>query len=114
MSKKSTRWKVLERETAAVLGGRRIIRESWLQSCPDVDVPDFPELRVDCKAYARFRHHALADSIVKKYGGEPLLITKSFNQTGAYATVRLSYLAALLDKVRNTTPKRGEHDAVHG
>jgi len=38
----SKRWKDLERAVAEALGGRRIIRDSWLQSCPDVDVPDFP------------------------------------------------------------------------
>ena len=116
MSKRSERWKTLERIAARKLGGERVQR--WLdfgQTAPDVLVKDFG-LIVDCKAHARFSHHALMENIQRKYcerNETPVLISKHSKQVGEYCTVPLDWLANLLDEVRaarmnNTTPGTAE------
>lgn len=99
----SQRWKDLERHAARALGGERVQR--WLdfgQSAPDVLVKDFG-LVIDCKAHARFSHHALMQNIERKYcdaGELPVLVTKHSKQIGEYVTVPLAFLAALLAEIR--------------
>lgn len=99
----SERWKSLERNAAKALGGRRHVRWFRFEKAPDVEVPDF-NLIVDCKAYRRFSHHGLLDTLKKKYCQHddiPALVTKHEKQIGAYVTVPLDFLAGLLNEVRN-------------
>ncbi len=103
MSSRSSRWKDLERHTAAALGGERVTTP-WdlFQSRPDVLVCDFG-LVCDCKAYNRFAHHRLMENIKAKYckpGEVPVLVTKEAGQHGAFATVPLEFLAELLNSER--------------
>lgn len=102
--KRSTRWKELERVTAATLGGRRVVTPWELfEARPDVVVED-AGLVIDCKAYRRFAHHALLDAVQRRYckpGQTPALVTKAAGQRGAYVTLPLDYLAHLLDVQRN-------------
>ncbi len=97
-------WKNLERQTAKVLGGRRILRltapaPSFL-SCADVELPDFRGLKIDTKYRARWAHHSALEEICRKYceqqWQEPVLVTKERGQHGAYVTIRLGFLARLL------------------
>jgi len=99
----STRWKALERDVAEVLGGRRIHRR-WdlFESAPDVVVEDFGII-ADCKAYRRFAHHTLLDTVAQKYCNEnetPALVTKAHGQHGAYITVPLEFFRQLLAEIR--------------
>jgi hypothetical protein len=99
----SRRWKALEEKAASVLGGRRINRV-WFEfeKAPDVLVPDF-NLIVDAKAYRRFSHHGLLDTIREKYcqGDQvPALVTKAQGQRGEYVTVPMDFLGRLFDEIR--------------
>lgn len=110
----SRRWASLEKQTAEVLGGRRIHRV-WFEfeSAPDVEVPDF-NLIVDAKAYKRFAHHTLIETVREKYCAcdeIPVLVTKAQGQRGAYATIPLSFLAELLSQVRDSK-KPASHRAA--
>jgi hypothetical protein len=99
-------WKQLEKSAAEMLGGVRVQRvaspvfdESWFQSAPDVIVAGAHTLIVECKYRKRFAHHGVLEQTVLKYcrdGQEPVLVTKEHAQRGAYATVRLEFLARLL------------------
>lgn len=98
---RSARWKDLERTAARKLGGRRIIRQDFFESSPDVKVDDF-DLIVECKTRKSFSFHRHIEQ-ARKYctGGEaPLLVTKAENQIGEFATVPLDWLAALLRELR--------------
>ncbi len=104
--RQSTRWKALERSVAARLGARRHPR--WLnfgEVAADVyAVVGAYRLIVDCKAHRRFSHHSLMENIATKYcepGEIPVLVSKGAGQVGEYATIPFSFLAALLDEVRN-------------
>jgi hypothetical protein len=99
-------WKALEKSAAEMLGGVRVHRVaspvfdgSWFQSAPDVVVTGQHKLICECKYRVRFAHHHLLEAAQAKYGedgAEMILITKERNQRGAYATVRLEFLARLL------------------
>jgi hypothetical protein len=107
---KSTRWKDLERAVAATLGGRRIVRQDFFETAPDVIVTD-SGLIAECKAYRRFKHHSLLETAQRKYGhnGQTvILVTKTERQVGAYVTLPLDYLADLLNQVRNQPPHCGK------
>lgn len=103
-------WKALEQSAAEMLGGVRIQRvatpvlsESWFQSAPDVIVTGPFMLIVECKYRKRFAHHALLEQAALKYcrdGQEPVLVTKEHGQRGAYATIRLEFLAELFRQSR--------------
>jgi hypothetical protein len=103
--KRSSAWKAAEGQAAEALKGKRIPRGAdFSKSAPDVDVPDFPFLKIDAKRYKAFAHHTLMDEVIRKYclkeGDVPVLITKTHGQRGAYATVPLEFLALLLEDVR--------------
>ncbi len=104
MARQSQAWKALERQTAEALRGKRVLRgANFAESDVDVQIADLPFLRVDCKYRVRHSHHSLAQEIVDKYcaaGDIPVLVTKSHNQVGAFATIPLEFLATLLDAVR--------------
>lgn len=102
-------WKRLEKTVAEKLGGRRILRltapaPSYL-SCPDVELPQFPGLKIDAKYRERWAHHSHLREIARKYCSEPehepILVTKEHGQHGAYVTVRLEFLARLLHENGN-------------
>jgi len=100
----SKRWKALERTAAEKLKGRRIT-EHWtlFRERPDVVVPDF-RLVCDCKAYERFSHHTMLETVKEKYCGPgdiPVLVSKSARQTGECITIPLDFFATLLDTLRS-------------
>jgi hypothetical protein len=103
-------WKTLERQTATKLYGRRILRlaapEPSFLSCPDVELPEFPGLKIDAKYRARWSHHSFLETILRKYckqpWHEPVLVTKARGQRGAYVTIRLEFLARLLSNCKGT------------
>lgn len=102
----SNRWKDLERKVARVLGGRRKLRGANFGQAADddVSVKDFPNLRIDCKAYKHFGHHTLMREIAQKYckkGDDvPVLVTKHEGQKGEYVTIPLEFFAHLLNQMR--------------
>jgi hypothetical protein len=101
----SQSWKDAERLAAKVLRGKRISRGAdFSREDVDVEIPDLPELRVDSKYKVRHAHHTLMQGIIDKYvkedGQEPVLVTRTHRQQGAYVTVRLEFLGFLLDVLR--------------
>jgi hypothetical protein len=101
-------WKRLEKSVAEMLGGVRVQRlatpylsDSWFVSAPDVLVAGPFPLVVECKWRKRFAHHAYLRKAKARYcrnGEEPVLVTKEHGQRGAFATVRLEFLAKLLKR----------------
>ena len=101
MAKQSQSWKNLERQIAKVLGGRRISRgDDFARMDVDVVLDDLPELRIDGKYRKAHAHHTFMKEVQEKYctgDQEPVLVTKTHNQTSAYVTVRLEHYAFLLN-----------------
>ena len=98
----SKRWAQLERDTAAILDGRRVV-EDWrlFHERPDVvvDLADGRRIVIDCKAYQRFAHHNLLEACQAKYcdGADiPALVSKAAGQRGAYTTLPIGFLAELI------------------
>jgi len=101
-------WKRLEKSAAEMLGGVRVQRvstpylsESWFLPAPDVIVAGPFCLVVECKRRKRFAHHGYLRQVFEKYchnGEEPVLVTKEHGHRGAFATVRLEFLAKLLKR----------------
>lgn len=94
-------WKELEKKTALALSGTRINRAAdYGISDVDVVLPDFPQLRVDCKYRTRHAHHSLIEEIRSKYcannGDYPVLVTKHHHSQREYVTVDLVFFGALL------------------
>lgn len=109
--RQSQAWKNLERQVAKAFKGRRISRgDNFARTDVDVVVPDLPELRIDAKYRTRHGHHTFMKELEQKYvteeGQEPVLVTKTHNQTSAYVTVRLEFMAVLLDVLREFTKEK--------
>ena len=105
MANRSRRWSALETVCAEKLGGIRD-RTAWFEFIPrcDVVVPDF-DLKIDAKAYARFRHHRLFEEVEQKYCSKSehaVLVTREPGKR-ALVTVELSFLANLLNRIRKET-----------
>ncbi len=98
------KWKTLERDTAAALGGRRIIRRWELfESRPDV-VLDISGVHAvaECKLRQRFEHHRIFAEARRKYcedGADLILVTRS-RDGQTMATVPLDRFAELLRAAR--------------
>ena len=104
----SHRWKQLERDVAAMFGGRRIHRQIDLlrrtfESAPDVQVDAGPyRFLVECKAWKKFTHHRLLRTCREKYcnrGETPALATRERNGR-TYITVEADVFAELLQAAR--------------
>lgn len=101
--KQSQAWKNFERETAKILGGRRIYRgDDFSRSDVDVALDDLPHYKIDNKYRKAHAHHSLMEEILRKYcvgdGTVPVLVTKHHRQDGSYTTIpteRFAYLIAL-------------------
>ena len=98
---RSQRWKSLERTAARKLRGRRIVRQDFFESSPDVVIDDL-QIVCECKTRKRFSFYAHIDQC-RKYcrpGETPIVVTKAEGQIGEYAICSLDWLAAILDEVR--------------
>jgi len=99
---RSQRWKALERDVAQTLGGVRVHRQLY-EKAPDVIVEVAGQrLVVECKAHARFKHHALIETARSKYchkGEAPALATRERNGR-TYVTVGIDLFQKLLEQVR--------------
>lgn len=106
MAKQSQAWKALERMVAGLLKGHRVQRGGdFSVSDVDVEVDDFPYLRVDAKLRSRWAHHTYMKDIIKKYcvveGQVPVLVTRQARHRGLFVVVPLTYFAWLLGIVRS-------------
>lgn len=102
MPKRSRRWSALETVCAEKLGGTRD-KTPWFEFVKrcDVVVPDF-SLKIDAKAYARFRHHRLFETIEQKYcdaDEHAVLVTREPGRR-ALVTIELEFLSNLLNQIR--------------
>jgi hypothetical protein len=105
---KSQRWKTLERDAAAALGGRRI-RRRWdlFESAPDVRVDDF-DIVAECKTRERFAYDAIIRETQRKYchAGETAILCTRAKGGRAYATVPLEWLAQILHEARRARARQ--------
>lgn len=107
----SQQWKALERQIAKEFNrvgipAKRISRGAdFGKEDVDVDVPSFPWLKIDGKYRKRHSHHTTYREIERKYCENPediaMLVTKSHNQKGAYATLPLDFVVELFAKAFN-------------
>ena len=100
---KTQQWKQLEREVAEILGGERIIRKSYSEVAPDVDVKDFPTLKIDSKRYQRFRIFSLWRKVKEKYcepADHPVLAIRESGKHNILAVIDIHLLGALLNNIR--------------
>jgi hypothetical protein len=114
---RSNAWKALEREAARELGGVRISRGAdFSESDVDVNVKDYPFLKVDAKYRIRHSHHKFMSIIQENYckspGDVPVLVTKSHNQQGSFATVPTWFLGLLLQAFRDLNQDKDLPDGL--
>lgn len=100
-AKKSQAWKKLEKDSAEVLGGKRIVRgDDFSISRPDVVHP-IRSLKIDSKYREKHAHHSLINEIARKYCKKvedvPVLLTRTHRERSIYATVPAQFLADLID-----------------
>jgi hypothetical protein len=99
----SKAWKLHEKRTAEVLGGKRVIRTNFGESKPDVQ---HPLLSVECKYRAklsRFLINGLKQA--EKYDPKkiPVLVVKEKGMRGAIAILRLEDFANLINEMKGET-----------
>ena len=97
-------WKDLEKTTALILGGKRIIRQSYSQISPDVKLKDFPSFKIDTKRYKKFRIFSLYEEVKKRYckkpNDKPILVLRQHNKVTKLAVIDLNLLAGFLNYIR--------------
>ena len=107
----SKAWKDLEKTTAFILKGKRIIRTSYGEKKPDVKIKDFPSFKIDTKRYKKFRAFSLYEEVKKRYCKKPkhktILVLRQHNKQTKLAVIDLKLLAQFLDFVRE---KGGQSD----
>jgi hypothetical protein len=112
MTKISSQWKVLERDTAKALKGRRISRGyDFGQTDIDVYIEDFPYFKVDSKRRKKSQVFTLFDEVKRKYCGspkdEPILVIREWNRKYELAVIDLELLGRFLDFIRQ---KKGQRE----
>lgn len=107
----SKAWKQLEKSSAQILGGTRVIRKSYGERNTDVDIEDFPSFKVDSKRYKRLQTFTLYEEVKRKYckkpTDKPILILRQHNKNTKLAVVDLELFAKLLNFVRE---KKGQEN----
>ena len=111
-------WKDLERTTAKILGGKRVIRADYSEKNVDVEIEDFPRFKVDTKRYKKFRAFSLYEQVREKYckeaTDEPILVLRQHNKKTKLAVIDLNLLGAFLDFIRERGGQHGfDENPVH-
>ena len=100
----SKAWKNLEYDIAKLLGGRRIIRQSYSEKAPDVYLEDFPNFKIDTKRRKKSAALSLYNEVksryCKKVEHEAIVIIRQHNKKTALAVVDAKLLAKLINFVR--------------
>ncbi len=100
----SKAWKDLEKKTAEILHGKRVIRKSYGEKNVDVKIKDFPTFKIDTKRYKRFRAFSFFEEVKKKYCKKPkdnaILVLRQHNKATKLAVIDLKLLGRFLDFVR--------------
>lgn len=104
-------WKELEKTTAKILGGKRVIRRSYSEKSVDVKIKDFPTFKIDCKRYKKFRVFSLYEEVKKKYckssKDRAVLVLRQHNKATKLAVIDLKLLGKFLDFIRKVKTKEG-------
>jgi len=107
----SKAWKDLEKTTAKILGGKRVIRTSYGEKNVDVDIKDFPSFKVDAKRYKKFRVFSFYEEVKEKYcktsKDKPILILRQHNKKTKLAVIDLLLLGEFLDFIRQKEGQNG-------
>ncbi len=98
-------WKQLERDTAKVLKGERVLRGAdFGKTDVDVRIPDFPSLKVDTKRYKKFQTFSLYEEVKKKYckslTDNAILVLRQSGKHNKLVVIDIEFFAKLLDFVR--------------
>jgi len=106
MARQSRAWKNLERLVAKVLKGTRVLRgNDFSVKRVDVEVDDFPMLKIDAKYRQRWSHHKFLAEVAEKYCNDDvdiaILVTKHPRQRGAVVVMDLDQFGILLDTIRD-------------
>ena len=107
----SKAWKGLEYKTAEILKGKRIIRQSYSDKKPDVEIEDFPSFKIDTKRYQRFKAFSLYEEVKKRYceklNDKTILVLRQSNTGTKLAVIDLKLLGHFLDFIRE---KKGQNE----
>ena len=107
----SKAWKDLEKTTAVILKGKRIIRKSYSDKKPDVKLKDFPTFKIDTKRYKKFRAFSLYEEVKKRYckksKDETILVLRQHNKVTKLAVIDLQLLGRFLDFIREKGGQNG-------
>jgi len=107
----SKAWKDLEKTTAVILKGKRIIRKSYGEKKPDVKLKDFPTFKIDTKRYKKFRAFSLYEEVKKRYckksTDETILVLRQHNKVTKLAVIDLQLLGRFLDFIREKGGQNG-------
>ena len=102
----SSAWKDLERTTARILDGKRIVRSDYGDKNSDVAIEDFPNFKIDTKRYKKFYTFTLYEIVREKYckspNDWPILVLRQHNKKTKLAVIDLELLAKLMEYVRTT------------
>ncbi|MFA5460088.1 MAG: hypothetical protein WC283_02015 [Candidatus Paceibacterota bacterium] len=98
-------WKQLERDTALILGGKRISRGAdFGKKNVDVKIPDFPFFKIDTKRYKRLQVFSLFDTLKKKYCKKPehegMLVLRQSGKKYILAVIDIKLLSKMLNIIR--------------
>ena len=100
----SKAWKDLEKKTAEILGGKRVIRKSYGEKSVDVKIKDFPTFKIDTKRYKKFRAFSFFEQVKSKYckkpKDKPILVLRQHNKATKLAVIDLKLLGRFLDFIR--------------
>ena len=102
----SKAWKEHEKNTAKALGGKRIVRQSYYESAPDV-VHDLGFI-IECKYRKTFvarKWYEQAKGYCKK-DNIPLLVVKEHNQRGALVLLSLDDFRSLINGISRQDKKQ--------
>ena len=107
----SKAWKDLEKKTAEILSGKRVIRERYGEKNVDVKIKDFPTFKIDTKRYKKFRVFSFYEEVKKKYCKTPndktILVLRQHNKVTKLAVIDLKLLGRFLDFIRE---KKGQNE----
>lgn len=100
----SKAWKNLEYDIAKLLGGKRIIRQSYSDKKPDVYLEDFPNFKIDTKRRKKSAALSLYNEVKKRYcekkGDEAIVIIRQHNKKTALAVIDAKLLARFINFIR--------------
>jgi len=106
----SKAWKNLEYDVAKLLGGKRIIRQSYSDKKPDVYLDDFPNFKIDTKRRKKSSALSLHKEVKERYCEKPkheaVVVIRQHRKKTSLAVIDIKLLAKFINFIR----KKGGQD----